>query len=205
MGDVRELKRKAPQTDLAAQVSQKLETARTRCAELDQLADAMALSVALEELGATGKLAKLNAELDTARRDVAQLEGALRLAEQRDAMAQAAIDAKGRRAQLAIMRGHADARLEAANELCTALEVGSKALARFYAETDALALALPLGLIQHAIAWHQIEIEIDGWLFPARIENIIAGEMYRHADLSRRDRPPVPRCRALRRPSNISV
>jgi hypothetical protein len=87
----------------------------------------------------------------------------------------------------------------------TGLAQASKALARFYDETDKMALAMPLGLIQHTIAWHQIEIEIDGWLFPARIENIIAGEMYRHADLSRRDRPPVPRCRALRRPSNISV
>jgi hypothetical protein len=187
MGKVTELK-PPPRTDVAAEVAPKLAAARERLGELEQEANAAALAAALNELGGAGKLAQLNGQLEATRRDVAQLEGALRLAEQRDAMAQAAIDLKRRREQLRVMERHADARLDAVTELCTALASASKAYARFLDETDAMALAMPTGMIPHPIAWHMVDIMLDGRPFPARIEVLIAGEMHRCADLSRQDR-----------------
>jgi len=187
MGKVTDFKKASLQTNLAGEVQPKLEEARSRLAELESQASAAALAAALNELGASKQLAEINRQLDDARRDVAQLEGALRLAEQRDTMAQAQLDARARREQLAAMQRHARARLDAVTELCTAIETAAKSYTRFLAATDEMALALPLGMISHPISWHMVGIMLDGREFPARIEAVIAGEMFRHADLTRAD------------------
>jgi hypothetical protein len=188
MGKVTPLK-PAPGTDSAEVVAPKLADAQTKLAELEAQATAAALSAALGEMGASARLTDINSLLDVARRDTVQLQSAYVLAQQRDAMAQAEIDSRGRRSQIAEMKKHADARLEAAIQMCAALKKASLAYSEFLRLTDLMATSMPLGLLNHVVPWHQIEIEIDGRLFPARIENVVAGEMYRHADLSRRDRP----------------
>ena len=131
MAKVVDLKSEPPaRTNLAAEVLPKLEAARTRLAELESHVNAAALAATLNEPGAAGRLAHLNNQLDVARRDVTQLEGAHRLAIQRDAAAQAAIEAKARSVQLAVLQDIADQRLEAMVELCRGIEIAAKAHTR---------------------------------------------------------------------------
>jgi hypothetical protein len=149
MAKIAEFKKPPPRTDAAEIVLPKLAAARERLLELEDQVNAAALSAALEELGASGRLTKANADLEAARQHVDELERAYKLAEAKDAMARAELDAKGRREQLAVMRSRADARLAAIEECCTAIETASKSYARFLNETDAMARALPLGTISH--------------------------------------------------------
>jgi hypothetical protein len=190
MGKLLEMKSKpVPRTDLAAEVLPKLAAAKAKLAELEAQAAAAMLSSTLGEQGATAKLAQINAELDTAQRSAKQLQAAYDLAMQRDAAAVAAADAQGRRIQLTEMKKRAAARLASMEECCTALETASKAYAQFLAETDAMAIAMPTGMVSHSIAWHMLDIMLDGRPFPALIEIVMRGEMWRHADLTRQDRP----------------
>ena len=181
MAKVVDLKPEPQRTNLAAEVAPKLEAARARLAELESHVNAAALAVALDEPGASDRLANLNDRLDVARRDVAQLEGAHRLAIQRDAQAQAAIEAKARQTELAALQKIADARHQAMVELCRGLEMAAKAHTRFVDLTGKFALALPTGQIPHAINWNHVGILIDGVEFPAALPVVVAGEMFRHA------------------------
>ena len=181
MAKVVDLKPEPQRTNLAAEVAPKLEAARARLAELESHVNAAALAVALDEPGASDRLANLNDRLDVARRDVAQLEGAHRLAIQRDAQAQAAIEAKARQTELAALQKIADARHQAMVELCRGLEMAPKAHTRIVDLTGEFALALPTGQIPHAINWNHVGILIDGVEFPAALPVVVAGEMFRHA------------------------
>jgi hypothetical protein len=196
MAKVIDLKTEKPQrTNLAAEVAPKLEAARARLAELESHVNAAALAATLNEQGAAGRLANLNNQLDVARRDVTQLEGAHRLAVQRDAIAQAAFEAKARETELAALQKIADERLEAMVELCRGLEIAAKANTKFTDLTGKLALALPTGMIPHAINWNHADIMIDGRVFPAALDVIVGGEMFRHAvgpqDALPGSRPPT--------------
>jgi hypothetical protein len=191
-----DLKSEKPErTNLAAEVAPKLESARTRLAELERHLSAAALAATLDEPGAADRLATLNDRLDVARRDVTQLEGAHRLAIQRDAAAQAAIEAKARQAELTALQAAADARLKAMVETCRGLETAAKAYTRFVEATAKMALALPTGQIPHAINWSHADIMIDGRVFPAALDVVVAGEMFRHAvgpqDALPGSRPPT--------------
>ena len=188
MGKTIDFKPKVPRTDLAAEVAPKLEAARSRLAELEGHVSTAALAAALNEVGAANRLAQLNSEVDIARRDVAQLEGAHRLAVQRDAQAQAAIEAKARQAELGAFQRHADARFEAMVEVCAASEVLAKAYTKFLSATADMARAMPTGMIPHAVMWNMLDIMIDGGVFPAAIDVVVGAEMYRHGDLSRPER-----------------
>jgi hypothetical protein len=171
-----------PRTDLAAEVAPKLEAARVRLADIEAQASAAALAQALEEPGAVGRLASINAAAENAGRDVRQLEQAHRLAEQRDGMARAAIEAKARQAQLAEFEKLGDARLASMVELCAAIEVAARAYARFLELTSKMAGAMPTGIVPHVVAWHDLETMMpDGRAFPAPIDKIVASEMFRHA------------------------
>jgi hypothetical protein len=170
-----------PRTDLAAEVAPKLEAARARLGDIEAQASAAALAQALEEPGAVGRLASINAAAENARRDVRQLEQAHKLAEQRDGMARAAIEAKARQAQLAEFQKLADARLAAMVELCAAIEVAAGAYARFLELTSKMAGEMPTGIVPHVVAWNDLETMMpDGRALPAPIDKIVAGEMYRH-------------------------
>jgi DNA-binding phage protein len=174
--------------DLVSEVAPKLDAARARLADLEAQLNAAALADALGEMGAAGRLAQLDTAVETARREVAQLEGAHRLAVQRDGLAQVAVDAKVSQAQLAAMQRHGDARFEAMVEVCAALELAAKAYTKFFDETERMALAVPLGMIPRGIQWNVLDLMVDGSAVPAAIDAIVAGEMYRHGDLGRADR-----------------
>ena len=73
----------------------------------------LVLDKTLEVPGAAGRLADFNGKIAEARNDVAQLEAGHQVAQRRAAQAEAARDAKGRRAQLSAMNKIAEARLEA--------------------------------------------------------------------------------------------
>jgi hypothetical protein len=184
---------KLERTNLAAEVAPKMEAARARLAELEGHVNAAAL--AANEPGAAGRLAHLNNQLDVARRDVAQLEGAHRLAIQRDATAQAAFEAKARQAELAALQKIADTRLEAMVEVCVAIEAAAKSYTKFCDLTGKMAMALPTGMIPHAINWNHADTMIDGRVFPAALDILVAAEMFRHAigpqDALPGSRPPT--------------
>jgi hypothetical protein len=175
-------KPKVTRTNVATEVEGKLQAARERLGDLEAQVSATALDAALGEQGAAERLVALNNQMDIARREVEQLAGAHRLALQRDARALAEARAKIRQSQLAAMQSHARARLEAMVELCTAIEVAAKAYGRFLDCTDKMAMATPTGMIPHAIMWHTLDMMIDGRAFPASIEVVVAGEMFRHRD-----------------------
>jgi hypothetical protein len=168
-------------TNLAATVETKLNAARQQLAELDGQVGAAALAASLDEPGAGKRLADLNGRLETARRDVAQLEGAHRAALDRDAHSLATWEACGRRAQLDDLQRVADARLKAMGELCAALETAAKAYTKFIDLTDAMAVALPTGVIQHQVIWRMADILIEGRGFPATFDVLVGAEMFRHA------------------------
>jgi hypothetical protein len=196
MAKVIDLKSETPsRTNLAAEVAPKLEAARARLAELERHVNAAALAATLNEQGAAGRLANLNNQLDVARRDVTQLEGAYRLAGQRDAQAQAAIEAKARQTELAALQKIADLRHQAMVELCRGIEIAAKAHTKFVDLTRKFALALPTGQIPHAINWNHVGILIDGVEFPAALAVVVGGEMFRHAvgpqDALPGSRPPT--------------
>jgi hypothetical protein len=196
MAKVIDLKSEKPErTNLATEVAPKLEAARARLAELEGYESAAALAATLNEPGAAGRLATLNAKLDVARRDVAQLEGAHRLAVQRDAIAQAAFEARARDAELTALQKIADARLAAMIETCNAIETAAKSYTKFVDATTKMALALPTGMIPQAINWNHTDIMIDGRVFPAANDVVVAGEMFRHAvgpqDALPGSRPPT--------------
>jgi hypothetical protein len=69
-----DIKQTPEKTNLAAAVEPKLAEARTRLAHCNA-----ALAASLEEPGAAKQLNDLNARMDAARRDVSQLEQALRM------------------------------------------------------------------------------------------------------------------------------
>jgi hypothetical protein len=201
MGKTIEFKKPAPRTDLAAEVAPKLEAAKARVIELENLVAEASLAASLEEAGAANRLVQVSSQLDAARNEVSLREVAYRLALQRDAKAQAAIEAKALRAQVAEFERHAQARHEAMIEACTAMEMAAKAYVRFLDETDKMAIAMPTGMLAHAVNWYWLDTMIDGRAFPARIEIVIAGELYRHSTRFPGAAPPTEGLRL--RPDDI--
>jgi len=174
-----------PRTDLAAEVAPKLEAARTHFAELEEHVGAAALAVAIGELGAADRLTELNVQVEAARRDVVQLEAAHRLAEQRDAAAKATLAAQARQAQLAELQRCADKRLDAMLTVSAGLAAAGRAYTDFLDATIAMSRAFPTGVVQFNINWAQLDAMVDGRTFPAGIDVVIAGELWKHADPSR--------------------
>ena len=99
--------------NMVPEVAEKLEAARSRLAGLEAQVGELVLDKTLEVPGAAGRLADFNGKIAEARNDVAQLEAGHQVAQRRAAQAEAARDAKGRRAQLSAMNKIAEARLEA--------------------------------------------------------------------------------------------
>jgi hypothetical protein len=174
-----------PRTDLAAEVAPKLEAARACLAELEEHVGAAALAVAINELGAADRLTELNVQVEAARRDVVQLEAAHRHAEQRDAAARAALARSARKAQLIELQRCADRRLAAMEAVSAALETAAKAYNTFLDETTEMARAFPTGTVPFNIDWMKLDFMVDDRTFPAGLDVIIAGEMFRHADPAR--------------------
>jgi hypothetical protein len=120
--------------------------------------------------------------MEAARRDVSQLEQALRIATDRDERSAAAADAFHRRADLVKLEAIAKARLEAMTTLCGALATAAKSYADFLQLTEDMAGAWPTGLVRTIVMWRDLEtIMPDGVSFPAPIEKIVASEMFRLA------------------------
>ena len=56
-------------------------------------------------------------------------------------------------------------------------------------QTERMALAMPTGMIQPAVAWHELHTLLNGVHFPASIDKVVLGEMHRHAPSEKRALP----------------
>jgi hypothetical protein len=166
---------------IAPAVAEKLAAAEQHRANLEGHIATAALDAALERQGAALRVTTLDKQLAAARDKCQQLAAALRLARQQDARALAAADANARQAQLAVMKEHAEARLKAMTEFGIAIKAAAEAYAQFLDCTDQMAVAMPTGVIPQMIHWGMLETMIEGRLFPAEIDKIVSGEMFRHA------------------------
>jgi len=90
------------------------------------------------------------------------------------------------------MQVHADARLAAMVELCEASQKAAAAYIDFLDATDKMALAMPLGLVPHAVSWHLLPLLLDNGEFPGRVEVAVAAELYRHGVLRADGRGMLP-------------
>jgi hypothetical protein len=169
---------KAPES-LAAAVALKIEAARIRLSEIEEQLGSAVLNASLNEPGADKVLSGLNARLENARRDVAQLESAHLVAVRRDAQSFAAFEMQVRRAELKNLQALADERHAAMVEMCEALAVASKAKARLLGLTNKMAQGWPTGLLRYVVNWQFLDVMIGGTAFPASIDNVIAAEMWR--------------------------
>jgi hypothetical protein len=161
-------------------VAAKLAAAKQRLGDLESQMGAHALDESEGADGASQKLAGLVSKIQSARAEVAKLEEANRYADLLDKRAGAAARAKLRQSQLMAMRSHARARYDAMGQLCAALQAAAKFYAQFLNSTEKMALATPTGLLPHGVNWHHLETTIDGRSFPAALDVVVAGEMFRH-------------------------
>jgi hypothetical protein len=176
--------------NLAAEVEPKLDAAIAKLAAIERRVAETSLAAALNETGAHGRLAQHTADRDAAAHEVAQLEGALRLAVQRDAAAQARAEAKARANQLADLQERADARLAKMVEVCAAIEAAAVAYTQYLDATGEMQRALPTGTIPHAVDFLMLDFAVgNGTVMPASTDIVLAGEMWKHADPARAGKP----------------
>jgi hypothetical protein len=172
---------KALHWPIAPAVAEKLASAEQHRASLESEIASVALDAALERPGAAAKLSALEKQITVARDKCSQLSAASRLAQQRDSRVEAQAVAKARLAQVATMQRHADARLKAMEEFSRSIKPAAEAYARFLIETDNMANAAPTGILQQTIIWDLLETMLEGQVWPASVDVIASGEMYRHS------------------------
>jgi hypothetical protein len=172
---------KAPHWPIAPAVAEKLAAAEQHRADLESEIAVVALDAALERPGAAAKLSALEKQINVARDRCSQLSAASRLAKQRDSRMEIQATAKARQAQVATMQRHADARLKAMEDFSRSIKPAADAYAKFLTETDNMANAAPTGILQQAIIWDLLETMLDGQVWPASVDIIAAGEIYRHS------------------------
>lgn len=172
-----------PPIPRAPAVAAKLEVARAVRAALAPDVAMAALETAEGVRGACQRLADMRARVAAADREIGDLEKAHVFALQIDADADAQREAAGREKLFGEFRAVADKWLEKGKELAAAIEAAARLRVEFGYLTEKLELALPTGVIPHPVNFRLLDSMIDGSVFPAHIDVLLAGEAYKHGAL----------------------
>jgi hypothetical protein len=139
----------------------------------------------IAELMVTGdagskRLIALRRDRDEARGSIDELESALALATLRKEEAEQDRQAAAREKQFEQFRAAADAWMAKGKELADKINAAARTRVEFGLLTEKLELALPTGIIPHAVNFRMLDSMLDGAVFPADIDVLIAGEAYKH-------------------------
>lgn len=169
----------ANDTPLAQRVGAELEAARTRHAASRDTVAQLTLDEIQGVKGATAQLSTARKELQSTADEIARLESALALAERQKLDSRLASEAAARQRQLDQLIKLADARSDAAKALATSIEAVARAYDEFQKSTDALAIAMPLGVVPHAVHFGMIGIATDGVELPLPVHLAIGADFFR--------------------------
>jgi hypothetical protein len=141
----------ATMTTRAPAVAAKLASAGNVLAVLEAGSAELALAEVEGVSGATGRMRAHDQKIGAARAEVEKLQAAHRRAIELDEAAAATAQRDARRSQFATMQKLADDRLKAMAAIVSGLEAAAKGYIEYLDITDALAAALPTGVLAHGI------------------------------------------------------
>jgi hypothetical protein len=129
------------------------------------------------------KVAQVAAELES-------LRAAHGRAMQLDAASAAAVARAQRRVDFDAISAAAANRLKIMEKIVSGIEAAAKGYVQFLDATDAIAVST-VGVLPYGVDWRHVDTLIDGMPFPAGLDVLFAGEMFRHAGKSAGGQPAV--------------